>query len=106
MSNTFGFEKVASKRPLIQRDALNSASKNEVAKTTVSVFNAIQHKRPEHQLIALAAAYTLMLEAARYDAETPLVIAGNLMKDSRHSSGRSHQFDAMKHHIESEIISK
>lgn len=88
---------------VISRDKFNSAPKGEVAKTTVKIFDKIQHLPKEIQLMALACAFSLMLKAYRFDAQDSIVGARNLMKDEIHSSRMDHRFDAMLFHLSEDL---
>lgn len=101
--NTYNYQK-ANAGVLIDRDKVNLASQAQVANATVRLFDRIQSLRPEVQLLALAAAFTLLVEASKYNPQDAMTSVSNLMKDRKNSTGRDSRFDAMKHHIKEELI--
>ncbi len=90
---------------LISRDRLNSCNKSAVAKVCVKAFDAVQGETytPEQQLLGLCAAFILMAEACQFNTNDAYAAVTKLMRDSLHSSGRDHRFDAMRFHIENEL---
>jgi hypothetical protein len=75
-----------------------------VARLCVMLFNAIQnHPRKEEQLLALAAAFLLMAEAAGIPAQDAFTAVKNLMADPLHSDRIEHRFAAMRYHLETEL---
>lgn len=92
------------KRILIDRDRMNTADKGDVAQATVSLFDRIQH-RPKHiQLLALAAAFTLMSSASGIPAQDAFSATKNLMYDPLTQSGIAPQFQAMEYHLKTEVL--
>lgn len=91
-------------RSLVDRDALNSAPKKTIGNLCVRVFDSIQHARKEHQLLGLAGAFTLLAEACRIPAQDVFAAVKNLMADPMTSTGRAPQFQAMKFHLDTEVL--
>lgn len=86
------------------RDKLMNASRREVARNTVSIFDRIQGLGKEAQVLALAAAFILMAQSAKVDTFDAFTAAKNLMADDLHSSGLAPQFAAMKYHLDTELL--
>lgn len=72
----------------------------------VKLFATIQKSRPEVQLLSLAAAFVIMSETLRFNTNDAYASVVNLMKDPVNATGRGHQFDAMKWHLETELLGK
>lgn len=71
----------------------------------VQLFNSIQlHENKEEQLLSLAAAFLLMAEACGLPAQEAFTAVKNMMADPLRASGIYHQFDAMKYHLETEVL--
>lgn len=87
------------KQKIIDRDKLNMASKDEVAKATVRLFDRIQSLPKEIQLLALAAAFVLMSETYQFPTNDTYSAVKRLMRDKFHSERVDHRFAAMKFHL-------
>jgi len=94
----------ANRKTLINRDRMNNASKAEVAGTCVRLFDRIQDMAKEHQLLALAAAFLLMVDACNIPAQDTFTMANNLMKDPMTATGLAPQFQAMRFHLDTDIL--
>ena len=76
-----------------------------VGRLAVLLFDRIQlHENKEEQLLALAAAFLLMSEAAGFPAQDSFTAIKNMMADPTRASGIFHQFDALKFHIQDELL--
>jgi hypothetical protein len=95
---------MAKAKTLIDRDALNSAPKRQVADLCVSIFDRIQQRRKEHQLLGLAAAFTLLCDACKVPAQDVFAAVKNLMADPMTSTGLAPQFQAMRFHLRTEVL--
>ncbi len=89
---------------LIDYDRLVNADRTTVARTTVELFDRVQHREKEAQLLGLACAFILMAESLRVPAQDAFTAAANLMADKVNPSGREARFDAMKFHLETELL--
>lgn len=92
-----------SKTTLLDPDRMASASRVEVSRTCVEVFDRVQTKPREHQLLGLACAFILMCEALRVRESDAFATASRIMADKLTPSGRTAHFDAMKYHLETEL---
>lgn len=91
-------------KSLVDRDVLNHAPKKLVAQLCVQVFDRLQGYRKEHQLLALASAFSLLADAARIPAQDVHTATKNLMADPLTASGLAPQFQAMKFHLNTEVL--
>lgn len=92
-------------RLLVDRDRLINANRANVARLCVNLFERIQlHPRKEEQLLALAAAFLLMAEACSIPAQEAFTAVKNMMADPMRASGIYHQFDAMRFHLDTEVL--
>lgn len=81
------------------------ADQGRVARLCVILFNAIQgHRSREEQVLALAAAFTLLAQACKIAPQEAFTVVKNLMVDPLHSEGLVHQFAAMRYHLETELL--
>jgi hypothetical protein len=69
----------------------------------VEIFAALQKKRPELQLLALASAFVLMAETFNYPTNDTYSAVVNLWRDPLTASGKGLQWDAMAYHLRTEI---
>jgi hypothetical protein len=94
------------KRTLVSRDAIMNADKTTVARLTVKLFDSMSsfYEKKSEQLMALAASFVLMAEAAGFDPFEAYTAVKNLMVDEVHSERRDHRFAAMKYHLETEVL--
>lgn len=81
-----------------------NADRTEVASNCVSIFDRIQDIGKEAQVLALAAAFLLLCTAKRIPAQDAFTAVKNLMTDPTTSSGLGPQFQAMKYHLETEVL--
>ena len=88
---------------LIDRDKMVNADRTTVARTCVELFDRIQDKAKEAQLLGLACAFILMAETLKVPAQDAFSAATNLMLDKMNPTGREARFDAMKFHLETEL---
>lgn len=91
-------------RLLIDRDRLMNAPRKIVATATVNIFDRIQGMAKEIQVLALAAAFAITCETSRVEPQDAFTAVKNLMADPMTSTGRGLQFDAMKYHLETDIL--
>lgn len=91
---------------LVDRDRLNLAPAGEVAHTCVSIFDRIQGFSREKQLLGLACAFALLADACHLPPQDVFTAARNLMADRLTSSGMRPQFEAMKFHLNTDILTK
>lgn len=92
------------KKTLVNRDALMSAPKKTVADLCVLIFDRIQSRDKEHQLLALAAAFTLLCSACKIEPQDVYAASKNLMADPLTSTGLAPQFQAMRFHLNTEVL--
>lgn len=90
---------------LVDRDKLVNANRANVARLCVLLFDRLQlHASKEEQLLALAAAFLLMAEACGIPAQEAFTAVKNMMADPMRASGIYHQFDAMRFHLDTEVL--
>jgi hypothetical protein len=89
---------------LIDYDKLVNASKPEVAKACVRIFDRVQELPKEDQVLAMGACFILLCAATRVPAQDAFSAVSNLMKDPLTSSGLDVRFDAMLFHIREELL--
>lgn len=92
------------KRLLYNRDRLMNASKRSVANITVAIFDRIQGAAKELQILGLAAAFAITCEASRVEPQEAFTAVKNLMADPLTATGRGLQFDAMRYHLDTELL--
>lgn len=92
------------RKSLVDRDKLNSARQSEVANACVSVFDRIQGWTREKQLLALAAAFVLLADASGIPAQDVFTASKNLMADPLTQTGLAPQFQAMRFHLNTEVL--
>lgn len=93
-------------RFLLDRDKMNHASKADVGKAMVTIFDRIQTWGREKQLLALASAFVLLAEASNVNAQDVFTASKNLMYDPLTASGIAPQFQAMKFHLNTDVLTK
>lgn len=91
-------------RLLVNRDKIMFASKTDVANACVSIFDRIQEWSREKQLLALAASFVLLADASGIPAQDVFTTSKNLMADPMTSTGLAPQFQAMKFHLNTEVL--
>lgn len=89
---------------LYNRDLLMNASKRAVANATVAIFDRIQGMSKEVQILGLAAAFAIACEVSRCEPQDAFTAVKNLMADPMTATGRGLQFDAMRYHIDTDIM--
>jgi len=83
---------------------MNHANKKQVAVNCVRVFDRIQGWPKEQQLLALSCAFLLLSDASGQPAQDTFTVSKNLMADKLTSSGLGLQFQAMRYHLETEVL--
>ena len=94
----------ASGRALVDRDAITHVPRKELRPAVVSIFDRIQGFPKAVQMVAIAAAFSLMCAAARLRPADVGEVADRIMKDNLTASGMDPQFEAMKYHLETELL--
>lgn len=94
----------ALKKVLVDRDRLMNADAAVVATDTVHIFDRIQGKPHERQLLALACAFSLLVEACNLEPFDVVTAAKNVMADRVSAAGRRPQFKAMEYHLATEVL--
>lgn len=89
---------------LTDRDKITNADRITTANVCALLFNAIQDKPAETQLLGLAAAFLLMARATGVPAQEAFTAVTNLMYDAMHPDGVEHRFAAMLYHLETEVL--
>lgn len=92
------------RKVLIDRDRVMDADKGEVARGCVHIFDRVQHLPKHIQLLSLAAAFILTATASGIPAQDAFTATKNLMYDPLTPSGIAPQFQAMKFHLETEVL--
>ena len=93
-------------RTLVDRDKLNMANREDVAATCVRIFDRIQGMGKEKQLLGLACSFILLAEAAGIPAQDVFTASKNLMADPMTQTGRAPQFQAMRFHLDTDVLTK
>lgn len=96
----------SAKVPLVDRDRLNSAPAASVASTCVSIFDRIQGLTQEKQLLGLACAFALMCDAVNLPPQEVYQASRNVMAEKMTASGMKPQFEAMRFHLETDILTR
>ena len=96
----------AAARLLVDRDKLMNASRKDVADSMVAVFDRIQLWGREKQLLALASAFVLLADTSGIPAQDVFSASKNLMHDPMTSTGLAPQFQAMKFHLNTDVLTK
>lgn len=91
-------------RLLINRDRLMNAPRAQVASATVNIFDRIQGLPKEIQLLALACAFILTADASGIPAQDAFTASKNLMVDPNTQTGLGREFQAMRHHLRTELF--
>lgn len=94
----------ARSRFLVDRDQLNNADRRKVARLCVHIFDRIQGWNKGEQIAALATAFLLLCTASGVPAQDAFTAAKNLMHDPLTSSGIAPQFQAMRYHLNTEVL--
>lgn len=83
-----------------------SADKTTVARLCVKIYDSMHgfYERRAEQLMAAAASFVLLCEAANVEPFEAYAAVKNLMVDEIHSERRDHRFAAMKYHIQEELL--
>jgi hypothetical protein len=90
---------------LTNRDKLMNAPSEKVAEATVLIFDRIQGLPKYLQLLALACAFLLVAETSGIPAQDAFTASKNLMVDPSTKTGLGLRFQAMKHHLATEVLS-
>ncbi len=81
-----------------------NADSSLVARRCAKLFSANQDQETAVQLLALAASFIILSDACRIPAQDVFSAVANLMYDPIHSSGRKHQFDAMRFYLKEDVL--
>lgn len=92
------------RRLLYDRDRLMNAPKRAVATACVNIFDRIQGLSKEIQILALAGAFAITCEVSRCSPQDAFTAVKNLMADPMTSTGRGLQFDAMRFHLDTDVM--
>lgn len=92
------------KRLLVNRDRLLHAPRKKVAQACAALFSTVQGLAKEVQILALAAAFTIICEATKLPPRDAHEAVNNLMYDPLTANGRALQFDAMRYHLDTELL--
>lgn len=85
---------------MVNRDHMTNAPIRSVAQATMALIDVNQDKPPEHQLLALGAAFLLMTEHLRVAPADVWGFTNNLMN---HAEGRRPEFAAVAAYMEGEL---
>lgn len=76
-----------------------------MAALCVHLFSSVQqHSRKEEQLLAMAAAFLIMADACGIPAQEAFTAVKNMMADPMRASGQFHQFEALRYHLDTELL--
>lgn len=85
---------------MLNRDSLNMVPVKTAATATVRVIDAIQTLPPHVQVIAIVAAFKLLIERYGVEAQDAFTVADNVMN---HAQGRRAEFDAVRAYLANEV---
>lgn len=82
-----------------------NADRANVARLCVNIFEAIDRtSRKEEALMALAAAFVILVEVLKVKPTDVLPAVQNLMVDASHPDQRDGRFAAMKYYLEEDVV--
>ncbi|MGH0000080.1 hypothetical protein ACQU0X_08365 [Pseudovibrio ascidiaceicola] len=84
----------------IHPDDLNLIPAKAAATSTMAVIDAVQDYPPAVQIIAVVAAFKLMIERFNMNAQDAFTVADNIMN---HAQGRRVEFEAVQAYLENEL---
>lgn len=84
----------------LNRDLMNNVPVKTAATSTMAVINALQDMHPHVQMIALTAAYKLMVERFNISPHDVFTVADNVMN---HADGRRDEFAAVADYLKGEL---
>lgn len=84
----------------LNRDLMNSVGVKTAATATMRVIDRLQDLPPHVQLVALTAAYKLMVERFNVSPHDVFTVADNVMN---HADGRRDEFKAVADYMEGEL---
>lgn len=87
------------RKVLINPDKVNMADQEDVATATVNLFDRIQTLPGHIQLLALAAAFVLIIDASGYNAQDAFTATKNLMHSPSTMTRKGLKFQAMEYNI-------
>lgn len=85
---------------MLNRDDMNMVPVKEAATSTMRVIDAIQTLPPQLQVIAIVAAFKLLTERYKVEAQDAFTVADNVMN---HAQGRRAEFDAVRRYLHNEV---
>lgn len=85
---------------MLNRDEMNLVPVKEAATSTMRVIDAIQLLPPHLQVIGVVAAFKMLTERFKVDAQDAFTVADNVMN---HAQGRRVEFDAVRMYLEKEV---
>lgn len=92
------------KGTLLDPLALGNADKQKVTRACVKVFDRIQQWKPEEQAIALACSFLILCRAMKVEPQDVFTVSQNLMYDPVNANRVDHRFDAMRWHLENQVL--
>jgi hypothetical protein len=87
-------------------DGLSSASKNQVAGGVVRVLDVLTALPPQVQVMAVAAAFWIILRGTKLRAPDVLAYVERMSRDERHSSRLDPRFAAMQWHVKDWLLGR
>ena len=95
-----------STKVLVDRDRLMNANRKEVGDSMVAIFDRIQGWAREKQLLAMASAFVLLADTSGIPAQDIFAASKNVMYDPMTSTGLAPQFQAMRFHLNTDVLVK
>lgn len=92
------------KRLLVDRDRLMNAKRGDVANGCVNIFDKVQRFPKAIQLLSLACSFILLCDASGVPAQDVFTAGKNLMADPLTQTGLGLQFQAMRYHLNTEVL--
>lgn len=85
---------------MLNRDEMNSVGVRDAATSTMAIIDRIQDMPAHVQVVAMTAAFKLLVERYNISPQDVFTVADNVMN---HADGRRVEFDAIRMYMENEI---
>jgi hypothetical protein len=85
---------------MLNRDDMNSVGVRDAATSTMAIIDRIQDMPAPVQIVAITAAFKLLVERYNIPPQDVFTVADNVMN---HADGRRVEFDAVRMYLENEF---
>lgn len=85
---------------MLNRDLMNMVPVKEAATSTLAIIDRVQTLPPHLQVIAIVAAFKLLIERYGVDPQDAFTVTDNVMN---HAQGRRVEFDAVRAYLANEV---